>query len=225
MADHEKLGWAKRLRKVVPAGWRHWIKAHLPLAAQDRLGVFWRAGQPDWTRTRAFSLTADVHGYVRVNLRGREAKGIVSPGADYERLCSQLTEGLLSFVDAETGEPVVSEIKRIDELFPPGSRRERWAPTPCADTSGVVSPRFGQVPWPMPGKNPNGRSGNHTGEGFVLAKGEGIRPQSSLPAGAHILDLPPTIHALLGKRPPEHMRGRVLRELLPTSDSAVRESA
>src|SRR5256885_8916367 len=31
----------------------------------------------DWARTRAFSLPTDQHGWIRINLRGRERAGIV----------------------------------------------------------------------------------------------------------------------------------------------------
>jgi len=223
-AAHEKMGLAKRIRQVVPLEWRHAIKANLSLSIQDRLSTFWRTGRIDWSRTRALSLTADVHGYVRINVRGRESRGIVESGQEYDRLCTDITEGLMGFVDAATGEPVVAEVKRIDELFPSGIRRDalpdlivRWAPSPCADTDCVVSARFGTIRWPIPGKNPNGRSGNHTGEGFVLASGNGIRHGSSLDREGHILDLPPTILALLGKERPSHMAGRVLPEIAPSS--------
>ena len=40
----------------------------------------------DWSRTTAFALPTDQHGWVRVNLRGREAQGIVEP-ARYDDLC------------------------------------------------------------------------------------------------------------------------------------------
>ena len=91
----------------------------------------------------------------------------------------------------------------------------RWAPTACADTREIVSPHFGAIAWPIPGKNPNGRSGNHSGGGFVLGVGSGIRPGGTLSPAAQILDLPPTIYALLGKEPPSYMYGSVLPELAP----------
>ncbi|NNF11891.1 MAG: hypothetical protein HKN72_01630 [Gemmatimonadetes bacterium] len=222
-ADHDKLGLIKRLRGAVPLRWRHAIKAALPLAVQDRLSTFWRAGRIEWARTRAFSLTADVHGYVRINLRGREAEGVVEPGAEYDRLCAEIAEGLLDFRDAATGEPVVDEVARSDVLFGSGARLDalpdlivRWASTPCAPTRSVTSPRFGSIPWPTPGKNPNGRSGNHTAEGFVLASGPGIEADSTLADDRHILDLPPTILALLGKEPFSYMTGEVIEEIVPT---------
>jgi predicted AlkP superfamily phosphohydrolase/phosphomutase len=221
-AGHERLGPVKRLRRAIPASWRHRLKSGLPMALQDRLTAFWRVGTEDWERTRAVSLTADVHGYVRINLRGREARGIVEPGDAYDRLCSEIAEGLLSFRDADTDERVVDRVVRIDELFPAGARLDalpdlivRWAPSPSAATREIVSPTFGRIPWPIPGKSPNGRSGNHTGEGFVLAAGEGIRPGSGIIDEAHILDLPPTICRMLGREPLEHMAGAVIQDLLP----------
>jgi predicted AlkP superfamily phosphohydrolase/phosphomutase len=187
---------------------------------QDRLSTFWRTGRSDWSKTRAVSLTADVHGYVRINVRGREALGIVEPGEEYDRTCAEIADGLKSFVDSDTGEDVVAEVVRIDELFPGGGRRDalpdlivRWAPSPCADTRSIESPRFGTIAWPTPGKNPNGRSGNHTGEGFLFAAGDGISPGSSLGPEAHILDLPPTILEILGVDRPGYMTGDVLTEI------------
>jgi len=230
-AAHQKLGAASLLRRAVPLSWRHVIKGWLPLAMQDRLSMFWRTGRADWSRTKAVSLTADVHGYVRINVRGREARGIVEPGEEYDRVCAQIAEGLLSFVDSDTGESVVQEVARIDQLFPAGWRRDalpdlivRWAASPCANTRAIESPRFGRIAWPTPGKNPNARSGNHTADGFVVAVGDGIEPGSSIDADAHILDLPPTILALLREEVPPYMTGEVIREIAPTAHHARRRS-
>lgn len=221
--QHDKIGLAKRLRRAVPLKWRHAIKAALPLVVQDRLSTFWRAGRVDWGQTRAFSLMADVNGYVRINLRGREARGVVEPGEEYDRLCTEIIEGLLEFTDADTGEPVVDEVRRSDELFGSGERLDvlpdlivRWSATPSAATRSITAPRFGSIPWPTPGKNPNGRSGNHTAEGFVLASGEGIPGGSLLPGNRHILDLPPTVLSLLGAEPFSYMTGGVIEEIAPT---------
>jgi len=228
-ADHEKLGVVKRLREAVPLAWRHAVKAKLPLSIQDRLSALWRTGRVDWSRTRAISLTADVHGYVRINLRGREARGVVEPGAEYDRLCADIARGLMEFVDTATGEPIVAEVKRVDELFPPARRRDalpdlivRWAPSPCADCEAISSARFGTIRWPTPGKNPNGRSGNHTSEGFVLAAGGGIDRGSTLDRERHILDLPPTVLSLLGRWAPAYMVGEAIPEI--AAPSHVRRS-
>jgi predicted AlkP superfamily phosphohydrolase/phosphomutase len=43
----------------------------------------------DWQNTRVFSLPTDQYGWIRINLIGREAAGIVSTD-EYEDLCSEL---------------------------------------------------------------------------------------------------------------------------------------
>jgi len=62
----------------------------------------------DWQNTRAFSLPTDQYGWIRINLIGREAQGIVSP-AGYEQLCSELIE-MLSTLTSENGELLVEDV-------------------------------------------------------------------------------------------------------------------
>jgi predicted AlkP superfamily phosphohydrolase/phosphomutase len=64
----------------------------------------------DWQKTRAFSLPTDQYGWIRINLRGREAEGIVSPG-EYDAVCAELTE-MLSTLAAEDGELLVEDVMR-----------------------------------------------------------------------------------------------------------------
>ena len=214
-APAKKPGLVKRLRERVPNHWRHAVKRRLPPALQDRLTAFWRIGRVDWSTTRAFSLVADLQGYVRVNLRGREAAGVVEPGVQYDRLCEEIADGLRSFVDADTGESIVHDVARADALYPDGARRSdlpdllvKWAFTPFAAHRRIVSPRFGAIDMEAPGQNPSGRSGNHRPEGFLVAAGPGVQPGSI--DGAHIMDLAPTVYDLFGVPRPAEMRGRGL---------------
>ena len=64
----------------------------------------------DWSRTRAFALPTDQHGWVRINLRGREARGIV-PQEKYQETCDEL-EDLLRNLRSDTGDIMVSDIVR-----------------------------------------------------------------------------------------------------------------
>lgn len=209
-------GLLKRLRQLVPPRARLAVKSRLPFSFQDRLGAFWRMGKRNWSETLAFALPPDVNGYVQVNRRGREAQGVVQPGAEYEALCRRIAEGLKTFVDADTNEPIVESVTLADEAFPDAPRRDdlpdliiRWASTPAARHRRISSPVFGAIDLPTPGKVFNGRSGNHTTDAFLFAAGNGIAAGSSIPGG-HILDLPPTVYALFGLTPPPHMTGRPL---------------
>jgi len=207
----------KRLRELVPNEWRHAVKRRLPASVQDRLTAFWRLGAVDWSRTRAFPLVADLQGYIRINLRGREAAGVVEPGADFDALCEEISDGLRTFVDADTGEPVVRDLARTDALYPGGERLSalpdllvQWAESPVYAQRGIASPRFGIIPMPAPGANPSGRSGNHRPDGFAVVCGPGVAAGSAL-AGGHVLDLAPTVYDALGLAPPPHFSGRPLR--------------
>jgi predicted AlkP superfamily phosphohydrolase/phosphomutase len=64
----------------------------------------------DWSRTRAFALPADQHGWLHVNLIGREGRGIV-PVDKYEQTCEELVE-LLRSLSAMDGRPVVRDVIR-----------------------------------------------------------------------------------------------------------------
>jgi hypothetical protein len=164
----------------------------------------------------AFSLVSCLNGYIRINLRGREKNGMVEPGEAYDQLCSAIIEDFKTFVDADTGEPIIEQIMRSDELFETGPRLGflpdlvvRWASIPAIYNRKVVSNRYPRLSISMPLRNLNGRSGNHSSEGFMLAVGGGILPYSLVEKG-DILDLAPTIFALLGVDKPIQMRGNSL---------------
>lgn len=210
-----KPGLLKRIRNLIPNRWRNTIKDRLPLPIQDWLTSYWRMGRSDWSKVQAFCLVADLQGYVRFNLRGREAEGIVEPGPEYERLAATIREGLHSFVDADSGEPLIREIKSSAEVFPSGAHRDllpdliiQWNFTSSAQQRRVVSPRFGAIDLPLPGKNVSGRGGNHRPQGFMIASGPGIEPGTI--EGRHIMDLAPTAYELLGQTPPDSMQGQAI---------------
>ena len=216
LSGSERHVYLKRLLSLIPFELRSSVKRRLPLSLRGRFTRFWHMGSIDWSVTPVASLAADLQGYIRINIRGREAAGIVEPGEEYDRLCAEIIEGLSTFVDADTSEPVVESVMRSDQLFSQGLRRNnlpdllvRWASSPAANHKAVVSPRYGSISWPIPGRNPDGRSGNHRPEGFLIAVGDNVQPASQI-EGAHILDLAPTVYALLNIPKPSEMCGDVL---------------
>ena len=56
-------------------------------------------------------------GQIYVNLKGREPGGIVLPGAEYEALIAELIAGLHELIDPTTGERVVDQVWRKEELY------------------------------------------------------------------------------------------------------------
>lgn len=199
----------RALRDLLPKDFRKAVARRLPTRVRDALARRVDTSAIDWTRTRAYTLPTDLEGCVRVNLRGREPHGIVEPGEEYERLCDDLTGALLELVDPDTGARAVRKVIRTDGQLP-GPRRDflpdlvvRWS----ADSpiGALCSPRVGTVT----GVSPDGRTGTHTPPGFVVARGPGVAP-GSIPEGAHVRDLAPTILDRFGVPRPEHMKGTSL---------------
>ena len=222
----ESPGLLRRMRQAVPIRWRSALKYRLPQSLQDRLAIFWhKERKRDWSRTPAMAYLADLEGYVQVNQKGRERDGIV-PEAQASGLLAELADGLTTFVDEDTGAPIIQRIARSSEVFPPGPNLHRlpdlivrWQETPAARHRAVVSPRCGRIPWPTPGRNPDGRGGHHRPTGWLVAAGPGIPPGSALPE-ASVLDLAPTVLALLNEPAPYPMRGRPIPGILPAEASA-----
>jgi predicted AlkP superfamily phosphohydrolase/phosphomutase len=209
------------LRDVIPPSFRHAVKNSLPKSLQHRLTVFWRQEDIDWSQTQAVALIPDLQGFIRVNLKGRESQGIVEPGAPYDEICARIMDGLMTFKHSDTGEPAVVDVQRADALFPGGERLSelpdlivQWSDRPAKDTVGVTSERYRTIAWPTPGRVPDGRSGHHRHRAWLAAVGAGIEAHSELPL-RHALDLPPTLYALLGARPPQRMAGSPIEALFP----------
>jgi len=64
--------------------------------------------------SRAYSL---YPGRVYVNLKGRESTGRVEEGRAYEATREDLTAGLLGIRDPETGEPIIREVLKREEVY------------------------------------------------------------------------------------------------------------
>jgi predicted AlkP superfamily phosphohydrolase/phosphomutase len=154
---------------------------------------------------RAFAVPSFYDGRIRVNLRGREADGIVDP-TDYEQVCDEIERVLRECVDPRTGASVVESIERPGRDDPMGLDSSMvdivvvWAANPlafCHPTHGTIGP----VPYR--------RTGGHTSPyGFVSITGPGVVPGEHGVAAA--LDVAPTLFELLGGRGPEGISGRSL---------------
>jgi predicted AlkP superfamily phosphohydrolase/phosphomutase len=68
----------------------------------------------DWSKTRAYAAGL---GEVFVNLRGREAQGIVNAGAEYEQVVDALIIDLMNFLDPRTQSRVVASVYKRDEIY------------------------------------------------------------------------------------------------------------
>jgi len=88
-----------------------WLRAHgyLGVSASDEA----KLAQVDES-TRAFSMTP---GRIFVNLRGREPRGSVEPGAEYEALRNEIADGLMKLTDPDSGEPIMDGVVGREEIW------------------------------------------------------------------------------------------------------------
>jgi predicted AlkP superfamily phosphohydrolase/phosphomutase len=219
-AEAPKRGLLRRAGEAIPLSLRRRLTNAVPGALKDRIMTRWTTGGMNWSETRAFTLRADLNGYIRINLAGREPQGIVPPG-DLDGLSDEIERGLRSFRDAATGERLVAEVCRSRAVFPRGERMDRlpdlivrWAETSAAPHEAIESPALGRILRTTPGRIPNGRSGNHRPVAFVIARGRGIAPGVRLPDGGDVLDLAPTALARLGAATSASMAGKVIEPLV-----------
>ena len=147
---------------------------------------------------------------VRMNIAGREPRGVVAPGAT-DRAVEQLAADLLDIVKVETGEPLVLDVMRASDHY------ERVEPDGFPDvliewdrrspTHTVYSPKIGVVHEPYE----HWRTGDHFPNGLLLATGPGIVPGVASQA-IPVTDIAPTICARLGVQLPD-VDGRPIPEL------------
>ncbi len=156
-----------------------------------------------WPEMRAFALPSFYDGRIRVNLRGREASGVVDV-ADYTRVCDEIEQLVRSCVNPRTGTSVVEAVERLgdddDPLALDGASADLvivWRDSPLA----FSHPEHGLV-----GPVPYRRTGGHTGPyGFASISAPGVAPGDYGIASS--FDVAPTIVDLLGAPPVEGLSG------------------
>ena len=189
-----------------------WLRdnGYIEPADCDSLLYSRRGRDVDWSRTRAYGL--GLNG-LYLNLKGRERDGIVEP-AERKALLDELRIKLLAARDPATGEQVISEVYRRDEVYsgPYASRapdlligyrrgyRSSWATTLGNITSEIYS------------DNDSAWSADHcmaTDEvpGVVFANRPILHPTPSL------IDVAPTILQEFGVAPSAEMEGASLFEV------------
>jgi predicted AlkP superfamily phosphohydrolase/phosphomutase len=185
------------LRERVPAGLQNAIARAVPVAVRDAVVSRQVSAGHDWARTPGLALLADLNGYLRWNLRGREARGILEPdGPEHRRYVERLVGALEGLRMA--GEAALVRDVRCSKDDYPGPRSAhlpdaivRWAG--AAPVSKVRSAALGELV-AEPG---TGRGGNHRFEGFCVIIDERGTRTAPGDGPAHIADLAGTAAGLL----------------------------
>ena len=179
----DKGGLVRLLRRSVPDAIQHTIATSVPAAVRDLVFAREIGGGVDWTKTPAFSLEGDLSGYWRLNVKGREAAGVVE---DAHAQADRIAAAFAKFTSPE-GVPICEAIH-----FPAregsGARAHllpdvlvEWTTSLPRFDAAVYSPEVRAT-----GTRSTGRSGNHRFKGFFCLR-ENSPPLSFVPS--HIGEL------------------------------------
>jgi len=167
----------------------------------------------DWTRTKAYARGA--FGQIFVNVKGREPQGIISPGAEYADVVTELIAALEALPHPESGErnePLITDLRRREDSYQ-GDYLEQAADV-MFSIQGYLYQSSVKMGFDNPGilgQSEYEDSGSHRPEGIVVLSGPDIRRGATLKQ-AQVSDILPTMLALAGLPIPDDLDGRPLEE-------------
>lgn len=164
--------------------------------------------------TKAVYVPNNTIGAVRLNLRGREPFGSVSPGAEADALLDDIRSELLALRQPESGELIVASAATATETF---------GPVHHPDVPDVIvrfrqdlglletceSSRIGSVRVAV-GSRWGRRSGDHSLRSAVWLQGRPFPTGAALDRGS-LIDVAPTLLDALSCELPAFLEGRTLR--------------
>jgi predicted AlkP superfamily phosphohydrolase/phosphomutase len=175
---------------VLPDKFRSWLG---PLG--DRLDELSLAG--DRARRKFYSIPHnDLSGAIRFNVAGREPKGRVRRGAEYDALCRSLQRDLMAVADPDTGQRVVDEVLKMSDLYA-GERLDQLPDLLVVwnrdrPITALISEKTGLIR----GSQMSQRTGDHTHTAAFFLAGPGIL-SGEVAAALRVECLAPTIAGLL----------------------------
>ena len=202
------------IKRAIPMHWARPVLRHLPHSLNDRLVSLWSARMFDWRSTRTFPMPMDHAAYLRINLAGRERDGIVTT-QEYEEACAGLEALFTGMRDGDSGREIGTQVSRAFADAPAAAPQRALLPDVLVSWPGLRATQVRRLvcdPVPgfrfnIPARLPSGRSGNHVGEGWLIAAGPGISP-GRLDAVHDICDLAPTVLRELGTDVRDDLPGR-----------------
>ena len=166
----------------------------------------------DLKQSKAIVMHLAVNGHVYINVKGRQPFGCVERGAEYDYIIEDLRQRFAEAVDPHTGEPLFSKVATPAELYGISEiDLEKFGdlvlvPSPgfYLRLSGSRSSRYIKM---LP---EHSLKGIHCYEGIYIFSGKNIKASDC--KQTHLVNIAPTVYAVLGAKLPRYMDGRILSE-------------
>jgi predicted AlkP superfamily phosphohydrolase/phosphomutase len=215
LLDENDGDWDRVMRKMVPwpdeggaiARFLHKLSGKPPSPERTKPGnIGWMPAAryaSFWPGMPAFAFPAYYDGQVRLNVLGRETRGLVALG-QYAAMRKEIVDLIAACRDPISGRPVLGAVELPDKAaLEVGPTEADIYVSFAPHTVGLVHPELGTI-----GPYPYRRTGGHTGDwGFLYATGTGPAGDRGL---ADADDVAPTLVALNGDRPPADVTGTSL---------------
>ncbi len=203
--------------KALPRETRDQVRKRFPALFNKMASQFFFS-RINMDQTKAYA--EESKNFIWINLKGREPRGTVNPGREYEEIREQIIRGLLNEKDPETDEPVLDNVFKREDIYH-GDNFEK------APDLVVTFKDLGHVPRPsytvapdvvlrtIPRKeleqseSSTRANARHLPNGILFMRGKGIRAGHKI-HGASIIDFAPTILYTMGLPVPTDMDGKVL---------------
>lgn len=181
------------------------LLAYLPATSGDGHEI-------DWSRTRAVPWgTASIS----VNLKGRNPRGTVEPGQEYEAVVQQIIDALHGYTDPETGLKPFNLAFRAEDIRILGIYGEG-----VGDVVYALDPRYG----PEYGAQlPASRIDGGDLRALFLMAGPGVKKGETLRRNVWLTDLVPTVCHLAELPIPRDCDGCVIYQALEDPDAKAEE--
>jgi predicted AlkP superfamily phosphohydrolase/phosphomutase len=205
----KKLGLSKKLLRVLE-------KSGKPLAKKL---IYIGTSKVDWKRTKAY---AYVTNGIRINVRGRDQFGTVSPGPELEAFRNELRDRLMGLTDGN-GDRIMKAVYFTEDLYGHDEREE--APdiffefddhhfyTAYYTITRAKHFMDAGFAW---------RQGDHRRDGMILIAGDGVVPGRKITAD--IEDVLPTIFFMQDLPQSDRFDGRVLKEVFTPEYASTRKT-
>ena len=216
LSDHGFASWRKSVNYNTWLVINGYMKLKTGVQVKERnvemlfdQGQFWE--NVDWSGTRAYAMGL---GELYINLRGREAQGIVQPGAEYDALKAELKTRLPAMQDPEDGARPVRRVLAREEVY------RQFDPNLIPDLFITNNDGYrvswqtslGGIPKNIIDVNKQVWSGDHCSVDPEIVKGIFFYNRKlTTDRAPYIADVYPTVLGLLGVKAPYQLDGVELR--------------